>query len=109
MRNMIIVQVYNAVFHISIQVKEFLSDTLDDLRSTWARGITYNFCVACPCSKEALHFLDLDQCINSTKSSGILRCMKRKSVSVKSLFQWVYHPDFDVNIEGMKLAISLRQ
>ena len=85
----------------------FLSDTCQDLKSTWARGITYNFCVACLCNKDALHFLDLDKCVNCTEPY-ILQCPKGESVCVKDVISRFPPQCSDVKNEGMEKAGALR-
>ena len=43
-------------------MKQFLEDTLHDLKKTWIKGIEYTFTVTCPCSAER-HFLNLNNCL----------------------------------------------
>ena len=69
------------------QVRHFLDSSLYDLRQLSMRRISYQFSVACPCSKvclahsqsacgqeACLHFLSLDQCL----ANKVLLCESRQ-------------------------------
>ncbi|XP_072043451.1 uncharacterized protein [Amphiura filiformis] len=45
---------------ISLKVRDFLGDSLLDIKKTWLPGLRYIFCMACTCGKGDQHYVDLD-------------------------------------------------
>ena len=64
----------------------FLTNAMQELTTTWIRGITYEFSVACPCNdlqqtveldvsrSRCLHLLPLEECLNQEK----IKCRERQ-------------------------------
>ena len=77
-----------------LQVRTFLVQTLEEITSTWIRGIKYEFSVACPACNDLnqppepdvskyIHLLPLEECLNKVR----IMCQKKKRLIPTSIFK----------------------
>ncbi|XP_072050401.1 uncharacterized protein [Amphiura filiformis] len=61
------------------KVKDFLEESLADIKTTWAPRIQYIFCIACPCKSGDQHYIDLDKFLSDDSRS--VQCCRGKLIA----------------------------